>query len=99
MSHALVWFCRVHLQKQPAEMFLKKVLLNPAEFTENTCALIFFLALLFFLVRYGEIWLRWIHQLTSVGPFSVKEIANNFTRKTKEHGKRHHYILLIFPVH
>ena len=27
------------------------------------------------------------------GPFAVKYMANNFTQKTKEYGKRRHYIL------
>ena len=68
MSCAIVWFRRVHLQKQPPETFLKKgVLKNSVKFTENTCAWVFFLALLFFLVRGGEMWLGGIHQLFSVG--------------------------------
>ena len=28
MLHAMVWFCRVHLQKQPPKVFLKKVFLK-----------------------------------------------------------------------
>ena len=54
MSCPVVWFRRVHLQKQPPDMFLKKGFLkNSAKFTENTCAWVFFLALLFFLMRCG----------------------------------------------
>ena len=36
MLCAVVWFCRVHLQKQPPEVFLKKVVLkNSAKFTRK----------------------------------------------------------------
>ena len=62
MLCGVVWFRRVYLQKQPPEMFFKKdVFENSAKFTENTCALVFFLALLFSLCV-GEIWLRWVHE-------------------------------------
>ena len=67
MSYAVVWFRRVHLQKQPSEMFFKKLVLkNSAKFTENNCAWVFFM-LFFFLVPCGEIWLGWIHHVNSVG--------------------------------
>ena len=39
---------------------------NLAKLTENICSLIFFLALILSPVCYGEIWLGWIHQLTSL---------------------------------
>ena len=63
---AIVWFRHVHLQKQPPDVFFKKVVLkNSAIFTGNTCAGVSFVTLL--LVPCGEIWLGWIHQLPSVG--------------------------------
>ena len=56
MSCAVVWFRRVHLQKQPPEMFFKKVVLKIRQNSQKAPVLeYFFLALLFFIVRYGEI--------------------------------------------
>ena len=61
MSEAVVWFRRVHFQKEPPEMFLKKVFLKNWQNPQKTPELeSFFLALLFFLLRYGEIWLGWM---------------------------------------
>ena len=54
MLYAVICFRRVHLQKQPPEVFLKKVVLgNSVKFTEkNTCA-----GHSFLFVPFGEIWL------------------------------------------
>ena len=48
MSCAVVWFRRVHLQKQPPEVFLKSVFLKILQNSqENTCGGASFPALLF----------------------------------------------------
>ena len=66
MCCAVVWFHRVHLQKQSAEVFLNKcVLKNSAKFTGRYLCWSLFPALLF--VPCGEIWLGLIHDLTSAG--------------------------------
>ena len=70
MSCAVVWFRRIHFQKQPPEVFLKKVFLKlPENSPENTCTGVSFPTLFLFLL-----WniVEMDPSVSFCGPFAVK---------------------------